>query len=132
MELLLNLVWCLLTLGAFGAFAADTRRRQLLIKPLRATLALACALVLLFPVISASDDLHTADIVVEDSVKRLCVGLNAPPLKHVPMTFLPVLLTLLLLIGMLQMGRLAVLRWSPKSLSLALPPLEGRAPPVQS
>jgi hypothetical protein len=65
MELFLNLVWVLLALPGYWLWrrAVDTRRassRQCL-------LALGCALVLLFPVISATDDLHAMRAEMEES-----------------------------------------------------------------
>ncbi len=68
MELLLNLAWLLLALPAYWLWrrGAGTRlvRR---VTSLQCLLALGCALVLLFPVISASDDLHAMRAEMEDS-----------------------------------------------------------------
>lgn len=69
MELLLNLAWLLLVLPAYwlwrrGAHARLTRK----VSAIQFLLALACALVLLFPVISATDDLHTMRAEMEDTV----------------------------------------------------------------
>ncbi len=68
MELLLNLAWLLLALPAYwlwrrGAETRLTRR----VTSLQCLLALGCVLVLLFPVISASDDLHAMRAEMEDS-----------------------------------------------------------------
>ena len=68
MELLLNLAWLLLALPAYwlwrrGAGARLARK----VSALQFLLALACALVLLFPVISATDDLHAMRAEMEDS-----------------------------------------------------------------
>jgi HAMP domain-containing protein len=68
MELLLNLVWMLLALPAYwlwrrGAATRVARR----VSALQCLLALGCALVLLFPVISATDDLHAMRAEMEDS-----------------------------------------------------------------
>ena len=68
MELLLNLAWMLLALPAYWLWrrnAEDTRGCGL--KPLQCLLALGCVLVLLFPVISATDDLHAMRAEMEDS-----------------------------------------------------------------
>jgi hypothetical protein len=67
-ELLLNLAWLLLALPACwlwrrGAGVRSTRG----VNSLQCLLALASALVLLFPVISASDDLHAMRAEMEDS-----------------------------------------------------------------
>jgi predicted Co/Zn/Cd cation transporter (cation efflux family) len=57
-ELLLNLVWGAVAIGALG-YAA--RRRSRIVFG-----AVLCAIVLLFPIISASDDLQSAVRTIED------------------------------------------------------------------
>jgi hypothetical protein len=68
MELLLNLLWLLLALPAYWLWqrSADARgvRR---VSSLQCLLALGCAVVLLFPVISATDDLHAMRSEMEES-----------------------------------------------------------------
>jgi hypothetical protein len=68
MELLLNLAWLLLVLPAYclwrGSRTASSERK---FSSLQALLALGCALVLLFPVISATDDLHAMRAEIEES-----------------------------------------------------------------
>jgi len=73
MELLLNLIWLALAAGALLTFA---RRRQESALPAQGSrwtslLALSCVLLLLFPVVSASDDLHPTQAVVEDASKKI-------------------------------------------------------------
>ena len=68
MELLLNLAWVLLAVPAYwlwrrGAGARLARR----VSVLQCLLALGCAVVLLFPVISATDDLHAMRAEIEES-----------------------------------------------------------------
>jgi hypothetical protein len=63
MELLLNLAWLLLALPSYWLWRRQTRR----FSSLQCLLALGCMLVLLFPVISASDDLHAMRAEMEDS-----------------------------------------------------------------
>lgn len=68
MELLLNLAWLLLALPAYWIWrqhelARGTRR----VSSLQCVWALGCVLVLLFPVISASDDLHAMRAEMEES-----------------------------------------------------------------
>jgi hypothetical protein len=68
MELLLNLLWVLLALPAYWLWRRSAQR----FSSLQCLLALGCVLVLLFPVISASDDLHAMRAEMEDSsvIKR--------------------------------------------------------------
>ena len=68
MELLLNLAWLLLALPAYWLWQRDAGTRMARrVSSLQCLLALGCALVLLFPVISASDDLHAMRAEMEDS-----------------------------------------------------------------
>ena len=68
MELLLNLAWLLLALPAYWVWKRDAGTRSARqVSSLQCLLALGCALVLLFPVISASDDLHAMRAEMEDS-----------------------------------------------------------------
>jgi len=68
MELLLNLAWLLLALPAFwlwrGARSVPSRRK---FSALQCLLALGCMLVILFPVVSATDDLHAMRNEIEES-----------------------------------------------------------------
>lgn len=68
MELLLNLAWMLLALPGYWLWrrcaGARLERR---VSSLQCLLALGCVLVLLFPVISASDDLHAMRAEMEES-----------------------------------------------------------------
>jgi hypothetical protein len=68
MELLLNLAWLLLALPAYWLWRQGAQvRGERRFNSLQVLLALGCALVLLFPVISASDDLHAMRAEMEDS-----------------------------------------------------------------
>jgi len=83
MELLLNLAWVFLVLPAYwlwrrGAGARLGRR----LSPLQSLLALGCVLVLLFPVISASDDLHVMRAEIEDSSTSKRTARQAGSDKH--------------------------------------------------
>jgi hypothetical protein len=73
MELLLNLIWLTIAAGGLLAFMRSRSRsaRMAHVPYSQALIALACVVVLLFPVISASDDLHPAQEVVEDASKKL-------------------------------------------------------------
>ena len=68
MELLLNLAWLLLAVPAYWLWRRATGpRAQRRSSSLECLLALACAVVLLFPVISATDDLHAMRAEMEDA-----------------------------------------------------------------
>jgi hypothetical protein len=68
MEIILNMIWGLVAIWAFWFWASKSDRvtpssRSALPS---GVLALACALILLFPVISLTDDLHAELAVMED------------------------------------------------------------------
>jgi len=68
MELLLNLTWLLLAIPAYWLWRRSFNTRALgKLGSLQCLLALACLLVLLFPVISATDDLHVMRTEMEES-----------------------------------------------------------------
>ena len=68
MELLLNLAWMLLALPAFWLWRqGGTARVARRVTALQCLLALGCAVVLLFPVISATDDVHAMRAEMEGS-----------------------------------------------------------------
>lgn len=135
MELLLNLIWLALVIGALAAFVRGRRgtartREDSCRKPL---LALACVLVLLFPVISASDDLHPAQAVFEDASKRLQLAVaplhvlrtSAPPM-------LPAMLAMCLMfsVPVLRPFRFAAVQ--ARMLDGAISQTTGRSPPSRS
>ena len=68
MELLLNLAWLLLALPACWLWRRSlTARAQGSARSLQCLLALGCMLVLLFPIVSATDDLHAMRAEMEES-----------------------------------------------------------------
>jgi hypothetical protein len=68
MELLLNLAWLLLALPAYVLWRSSrTGGRRNRFGSLQCLLALGCALIVLFPVISATDDLHAMRAEMEES-----------------------------------------------------------------
>jgi hypothetical protein len=115
MELLLNLIWVALAIGSFVIFM---RRQQLTSDgsvDWRSLLALAGVLLLLFPIISASDDLHPTQALMEEATKRVqylaspvqfSSGNSAP---HV----LPMLPPLGLLLALVTLQPLTVLESEP-------------------
>lgn len=73
MELLLNLLWAALALGTLSAFLLRQRAslgRTMAMHP-KALIALVTVLFVIFPVISASDDLHPAIADVVEPAKRV-------------------------------------------------------------
>lgn len=67
MELLLNLAWLLLALPAYWLWRGRRIVRFGRRSSLQCLLSLACMLVILFPVISATDDLHVMRAEMEES-----------------------------------------------------------------
>ncbi len=133
MELLLNLVW--ITVALVALFAFLRRRRSCSwtsqVPYVQALLALSCILVLLFPVVSASDDLHPTQAVLEDASKR--IHQLVAPLQYAqgnpPTGVLPALLAAFFLCSLL------VLAWrrpdvqADRVLMRERLPRAGRAPP---
>jgi hypothetical protein len=66
MELLLNLAWLLLALPAYWLWRERSRTRVGR-RSLQCLLSLGCMLVILFPVVSATDDLHAMRAEMEES-----------------------------------------------------------------
>jgi hypothetical protein len=79
MEVLLNTIWLLVAVGAFLFWRAETFAGAPTNRghncPL-VLLSLACALVLLFPVISLTDDLHAEQAPMEDSSRSVMKARN--------------------------------------------------------
>ena len=68
MELLLNLAWVFLALPAYWLWRASAPAREgRKFTALQCLLALGCMLVILFPVVSATDDLHAMRAEMEES-----------------------------------------------------------------
>jgi hypothetical protein len=90
MELLLNLLWLTLALPAIWVWRHEpTRARHALsCSRVRASLLLLCVLTLLFPVVSATDDLHPLRSEIEESspskrlVKQSSCNSSATNLLH--------------------------------------------------
>ena len=133
MELLLNLVWVTMALAAFCVFmrkrSADS---QLPNVPYgTAMLVLACVLVLLFPFVSASDDLHPSQAVLEDATKRMQQAVA--PYQHVQTTQFTPMLPSMMAVYML-FALVALQLWRPVScqarvISRERNPHDGRSPP---
>ncbi len=132
MELFLNLIWVwLAVLALFGFLRSRDLSGQLGVVPYRKSLlALACGVLLLFPVVSASDDLHPTQAVVEESSKRVQLAVAALHLQHTspPLFLLPATLALCLMCALVVWYRQPL---ALKALVLegATAPSAGRAPP---
>ena len=133
MELLLNLVWLALASLAFCVFTLGRKeslwdRRA---SSRTALLALACTLTLLFPVVSASDDLHPTQAVIEDATKRvqqLVAPLNLGGVGYsVPMV--PALLALFLLAALVVLHVCPPATSEARAIVISRDPISGRAPP---
>ena len=133
MELLLNLIWISLApLAVFGFLRGRSVSGQLARVPYRkALIALVCVVVLLFPVISASDDLHPTQAVVEESSKKLkrAVALVHDLQTSPPSSLLPTMLALYLLFGLVLLRPWRPLVTEKLALDGVIVPSAGRAPP---
>jgi hypothetical protein len=135
MELLLNLIWLALALSTVAFYLR--RRHRSAEKQFRCyqpLLALACVLFLLFPVISASDDLHPAQAVVEDASKRVQLAIAPLYLQQAsaPASMLPAVLVLCLMSALAVLQGLPPVAMTPRLLEGAIVALPGRAPPLPS
>jgi hypothetical protein len=133
MELLLNLIWLAIGAGALVAFARRRRGSAWLAQvPYgKALLALACVVVLLFPVISASDDLHPAQAVVEDASKKLQLAIAPLHLQRTsPSWFLlPAMVAIYFTLGLVVLQPLRSAGIPARVLDGAIILFAGRAPP---
>jgi len=135
MELFLNLCWLSLLLPAFLLWrqraGSDRALRGLSLRPLVFLGALGCALILLFPVISASDDLHAMRPEMEES-ERACRDANrcagtVHAVHHSAQTALPS--SAYLTPQFTPNG--AVLLFAPQTIAIfSAPAPAGRAPPL--
>ncbi len=129
MELLTNIVWLLIA-GAALYWHVRSRsrdRKQFLL----ALGALCCALLLLFPTISISDDLHVEAVLSEDSspTKRMAATVTHVVPVHQLAIFFAVFATLM---AALHTTEWCVRNTNPVQYLSALldRPVLGRAPPV--
>jgi hypothetical protein len=134
-ELLLNIVWFGLASAAVivllrrrGDIACQSQR----FSSYKALLALGCVIVLLFPVISASDDLHPSQALLEDSSKRSQHAAAAVihPNTAPDCALLIGVLTMLALFGpMFSRTQMAAVL-APRALTGVQNAIAGRAPPL--
>ena len=134
MELLLNLIWLAVAAGALLAFARSRRRsaRMAHVPYGTALVALTCVVVLLFPVISASDDLHPAQALVEDASKKVQMAIAPlhPQRTNFPPSMLPAMLALCLMSAVIVLRPLRPMTLTARVRDGVLVQLSGRAPPL--
>jgi uncharacterized membrane protein len=136
MEVLLNAIWLLVAIVAFcywhgvGYRGASTRRDP---GTSYGILALACALILLFPVISLTDDLHSDTAVMEESSRTVMKARAATEacLRQGRSSFPAALMALASSAADFHVFAAEVVPLEPCALYLALiSPCEGRSPPL--
>lgn len=134
MELLLNVTWAALALGAVLAFlsrghsATDVRPGA----HLKSLIALASIICLLFPIVSASDDLHPTQAVLEDATKRIqrtIVPVHLLNSPHIVWLWLPALLSLALSFGLMLLCPRYAIEVTANVIGRRCQPKTGRAPP---
>lgn len=117
MELLLNLAWLLVTVVCSIALLRRARRNPDAAHLWIVITALVCIMILLFPVISMTDDLHAELFTAEDSGKRRVAAVQVQQLVafvHVLATWLTILIA----------APLAAV-WASRSAELVSRPLDG-------
>ncbi len=133
MELLLNVAWLLLVLPAYWLFRRDAPARPARrITSVQSLLALGCVLVLLFPVISASDDLHVMRAEMEESSASKQAVRQAPAGKNsswVNRLEAPPAIAATGWLALSELGRLEVSRVTVSPLAGTDDSHAGRAPP---
>lgn len=133
MELLLNLVWLVLAAAAvLGFVRSGGKGSPERIPYTKSLLALGCTLVLLFPFVSASDDLHPTQAIFEDSSKRVQQGLTPAthPQSLPAFAMLLSLLSILVLFGPMFRRPLHSDMLSAQALDGQTLAAAGRAPPL--
>ena len=132
MELFLNLCWLALLLPAYSLWRRRTWSGRSRHASLVFICTLGCVLVLLFPVISASDDLHAIGQEMEESKRTLHHGGHCActqhSVAHSPQVAVPA--SAFVKAALEQVG--TVLSLSPRSLATFFAPRStGRAPPAE-
>ena len=136
MEVLLNLAWLLVAIVALARWLSQSRRGASgAISLCLQFIALVCALALLFPAISATDDLHATQLAVEasDVARKVLRSMNTVSSSGAVdwLHFLPAVLLLALLVAPRRKFICAIPETSrvlPRTDFLSL--LPSRAPPL--
>lgn len=122
-----------MALAAFSVFlrSRGVSSQQANVPYSKAFLALACVVVLLFPVVSASDDLHPTQAVLEEATKRLQRAVA--PFQHVQAdsfaAMLPALLAVSLLFAAAGSQFHRPVAREARVIQRARTPRHGRSPP---
>jgi len=134
MELLLNLLWVSMALAAFSAFLRNrSASPEIRGAPLSmALLALACVMVLLFPIVSASDDLHPTQAVLEDATKRIqhVIAPNQQVQSGLFAAVVPALLAASLLFALVTLHGCRPITCEARVVNRERTPHAGRSPPA--
>lgn len=133
MELYLNALWLLLAVAVIGCCGRSHIAQRGATRDLvRALLAVGILCVFLFPVISATDDLHPVQAVIEDSSSRRAIsgihGSFPPPVFH-STSFAFLQLILVVAPGAIFLGLVSEFP-KPLQMSVFVVPQDGRAPPL--
>jgi cytochrome bd-type quinol oxidase subunit 2 len=135
MELLLNLIWLAVAATALVVFTRSRQRsaRMAHVPYVQALIALACLVILLFPVISASDDLHPAQAVVEDASKKLQLAIAPLRLQRASASssMLPAMVLFCLMFALVILQLFQAEELTVRVANGAAVPSPGRAPPVR-
>jgi hypothetical protein len=137
MELFLNLCWLSLLLPAYflwrqkSASAASSRDKAMAGHPLVFLCALGCAVTLLFPVISATDDLHAMRPEMEESESAVRSANRCATAQFAQTHSAPVILPGLNHVSSDLQQVATVLPFQSSTLGFVSHPVpSGRAPPV--
>lgn len=138
MELALNVAWLFLAIASLFALAAWRRFSPTTSKPFRVSewhtwVAVCCALVILFFVISMTDDLHDQQIASEDSQSRKLVltdqDSRGKHVHHVDSSFASCLLPQPESLSATDDSHVTPLAFSRSGIGRTAP-LPGRDPPI--
>jgi len=134
MELFLNLCWLSLLLPCYLLWRQRTSSDRAAAPPLVFLCALGCALILLFPVISATDDLHVVRPEMEESERGFRRAGNCACTPHaLTHSSQPVLPSFASLTPEFEQIAAAVLPFTSQLLrTFSVSTFAGRAPPFEN
>ncbi len=135
MELLLNAIWLLLATAAFGFWLHRKRSGVRAHAGLHGLLVVGCVVILLFPVISMTDDLHYQQFAIEDASGSYKKIIKPADVKKCPLHSADLHVTALLSSATnLLWQALGLVASQPATVPSGLPAprRSGRAPPFLS